>query len=598
MLNSNASYRLLSLLKRRMPVGRRQENDVFFVAFAVSALVFLLPIAVGLQLVHLQASAYSACVGLGLIALALWVWKHTGHLKAALLLYEGTLLALILLNVHLLGGVMSPVMVWLGIVPLLPLFIASLRWAYVFLALSFLAVLVFYMLSAQDTGHSRQEKALAAMMFGTFIVTQMVLVGTVAGVATRRLRQIHKDNRRLRILTEQLRLSHTHKDRFLSSVSHEMRTPLNAIHGYLDLLRGRHDLPAEAAEHIGHAATAAAHLLGLINDLLDYAQIRQGQFTLSPQPVQLPALLQSAHTTLRALADEKGLAYTLHLSPQLPDWVQADPHRLTQILLNLLGNAIKFTARGQVALHAHYQPHSPQQGTLALRVVDTGPGIPEVLIEKIFTPFFQAQVQAHTSAQPGVALHGNGLGLSITDSLVKAWRGGIDIDTRLGEGSTFTVHLPVGLSAACRPAPRPGEALPHAAPLRLLIVDDHAMNRMVAAATLRKAMPQLSIDQAENGQQGLEKLSSQRYDLVLLDIVMPDMSGIEVLQKVRQNCPPPYRHVKALAFTANLDAEVRAQCEQAGFDGFLAKPFNASSLINTLLQTLDQPFPQPQETGP
>lgn len=595
MLNSLANYRLLSLLKRRMPVGRRQENDVFFVAFAVSALVFLLPIGVGLQLVHLHVSAYSAYAGLGLIALALWIWKRSARLKAALLLYEITLLALILLNVHLLGGVMSPVMVWLGIVPLLPLFIASLRWAYVFLALSFLAVLAFYALSGQDPGHSLQEKALAAMMFGTFVITQMILISTVAGVATRRLRKIKKDNQRLRILTEQLSLSHAHKDRFLSSVSHEMRTPLNAIHGYLDLLRGRQDLPAEAAEHIGHAATAASHLLGLINDLLDYAQIRQGQFTLTPQPVPLPTLLQRAHATLKTLADEKGLQYTLHLSAQLPAWVQADPHRLTQILLNLLGNAIKFTPQGRVALHANYLAHDHQQGTLALRVVDTGPGIPAVLLEKIFTPFFQAHAQATTA--PGVALHGNGLGLSITDSLVKAWQGGIDIDTRLGEGSAFTVHLPVRLAAAASQT-LPDQTPTSQAPLRLLIVDDHAMNRMVAAATLRKEMPQATIDQAENGQQGLEKLSRQRYDIVLLDIVMPDMSGIEVLHTLRSTCPPPYRDVKALAFTANLDADVRAQCEQAGFDGFLAKPFNAASLVKTLLQAMDSSLHHPQDTGP
>ena len=194
---ASINHQLLSQFKRRMPVGKRRPSDIFFLAFALSAFVFLLPIGVGLHAVGLQDSAWSAYIGLCLIALSIALWKYTPYPKIALLIYELTLLALVLFNAHLLGGISSPVMVWLGIVPLLPLFMASLRWAYTFLALSFVTVLAFYGLVPDAPGApglSRPtEQLLAAMMFGTFILTQMVLLSTVHGVASNRLRKIAKD---------------------------------------------------------------------------------------------------------------------------------------------------------------------------------------------------------------------------------------------------------------------------------------------------------------------------------------------------------------------------------------------------------------------
>ncbi len=589
---SHFNYSFLTRLKRKMPIGRRHDRDVFFFAFTLSALVFLLPIAVGLQWSGLHASAWSAYVGLGCIAVALGLWKFLGHLKTALLVYEATLLGLILFNATLLGGITSPVLVWLGIVPLLPLFVASMVWAYGLLALSFLAIAVLYILemvapSTHAAGSTSTAAAFAAMMFGTFVLTQMLLITTVTGVAARRLRKIKKDNQRLRTLSAQLSQTNQHKDQFLTRVSHEMRTPLNAIHGYLQLLDRRDDLPKEAAEHIDHAGNSCTHLLGIINDLLDYAQIRQGQFRLNLQATQLPDLIEKAHLILQAQASQKQLAYTCIGHHALPAWVLIDPERLTQILLNLLGNAIKFTQQGHVELHTHYQPETPTRGMLHLSVKDTGPGIPGSLQAGIFQPFFQNRTAP--SASNGMSLQGNGLGLSITDSLLRAWQGKIQLESTVGVGSTFRASIPV----TCVPPPEAPTA--HAAPaesawstapeMRILIVDDHGMNRMIAAATIRKDLPQSRIDEAENGEQALQKMAAHHYDIVLMDILMPDMSGIEVLQTVRKTYPRPYRDVKTLAFTANLDAHIQGQCEQAGFDGFIPKPFNAQSLIQTLIRT-------------
>lgn len=571
-----------------MPIGKRSERDIFFLSFTLSAIIFLVPISIALQWAQLHASALTAIAGLALVSACIWIWKNTTYIKTALLLYEGTLLALVLVNAHLMGGVTSPVMVWLGIVPLLPLFIASLKWTYAFLGLAFMAVLLFYALSFINAKPvspvTAVEELFAALMFGTFIMAQTVLISTVQGITANRLRKIAKDNRRLRTLTEQMSLANEHKDKFLSHVNHEMRTPLNVIHGYLTLLRQRQDLPADVQEPIEHLCSSSTHMLSLVNDLLDYSQIHQGQFTLAIQPVELPTLIAQVFGTLQNQAQQKKLEFTCNQSPSLPRWVQTDPTRLTQILLNLLGNAIKFTVQGQVRLDVNFTPsEGTAHGSLHLLVSDTGPGIPASVLNKIYAPFYQ--LQPLHPLQNGDALQGNGLGLAITHGLVKNWQGKIEVQSTLGKGSAFHVRIPLSATNPVTSSPPPPiltAAEPSPIRLRILVVDDHAMNRMVASATIRKHLPECQVEQAENGQQALQKMAAERYDVVLLDIVMPDLSGIEVLQTVRQTYPEPYNKVRTIAFTANVEADIQDQCERTGFDGFLSKPFNAQTLMQML----------------
>lgn len=574
-----------------MPVGKRSERDIFFLSFTLSAIVFLVPISLTLQWAQLQLSAYTAYTGLVLISASIWLWKTTNHLKTALVIYEFTLLALILVNAYLLGGVTSPVMVWLGIVPLLPLFIASLKWTYAFFGLAFMAVLLFYGLSLnahfQLTTASKTEQLFAALMFCTFIMSQTVLISTVQGITASRFRKISKDNQRLFTLTEQLGLAHEHKDKFLSHVNHEMRTPLNVIHGYLELLRIRQDLPFEAQEQIAQLSSASTHMLSLVNDLLDYSQIHQGQFTLAFQPVELPALIEQVFSSLQNQARQKNLDFIYTASSTLPRWIQTDPTRLTQILLNLLSNAIKFTPLGSVQLEVSCSQHeNTGEATLHISVSDTGPGIPAAVLNKIYAPFYQ--LHAPQARQNGHALKGNGLGLAITHGLVKNWQGDIKVNSTVGKGSTFLVSIPVTKSKQAQATPElqiQDKTIPLPHPLRILVVDDHAMNRMVACATIRKHLPDCHIEQAESGQQALEKMANQLYDAVLLDIVMPDLSGIEVLRTVRQTYAKPYNNVRAIAFTANVEADIKNQCERTGFNGFLSKPFNVHTLMKILKST-------------
>lgn len=591
MFRSSFNHRLLISLKRRMPVGKRSESDIFFFSFTLSAIVFLIPISLTLEFAQMRASANTAYAGLIVISTCIWIWKTTEHIKTALVIYEMTLLSLVLVNAYLLGGVTSPVMVWLGVVPVLPLFIASLKWSYTFLIFSFMAVLLFYALSFSDilqfTTANKTEQLFAALMFCTFIMAQTVLISTVQGTTANRFRRIAKDNQRLSTLTDQLGLAHEHKDKFLSHVSHEMRTPLNVIHGYLELIRTRQDLPIEIQEQIKHLSSASTHMVSLVNDLLDYSQIHQGQFTLAFQPVELPALLNQVFNTLQNQAHQKNLELIYTTAPMVPRWVQTDPTRLTQIIFNLIGNAIKFTSHGQVRLDVDYMNNEDNSNeNLVISVIDTGPGIPAAVLNKIYSPFYQ--LHTPEGFQNGDALKGNGLGLAIVQGLVKKWQGDIKVISTLGVGSKFIVSIPMfkAEKAQFTPALGPLEK-PKTQPLptRILVVDDHAMNRMVAAATIRKNLPECQVEQAENGQQALQKMAIERFDVVLLDIIMPDLSGIEVLQTVRQTFPEPYRNVRTIAFTANVEADIKDQCERTGFDGFLSKPFNAQTLMEMLSPT-------------
>lgn len=591
------AYKWLQSARRKLPIGRRTTGDLYFLAFTVSGTTVFIPLIIMLLGLGFEAIGLLALASMGGIVCSMLVWWLSKRLLPAMLLFQLTLLATILINASMTGGVTSPALIWLGIVPLMMLFVLSRAWCNAFLMLCLGTVLGLFALQSQgilpipsDTSTSQLQ--FATIMHCFFIVTQMLLVTTIEGVNLQQIRRIQRSNMRLNLLTVALEKANEHKDKFLSSVSHEMRTPLNGVNGYLALLNKREDLPAEASEQIGNAYLAASHLLTIINDLLDYSQIRQGKFTLTMQPTQLPKLLQQVHRTLKGQALEKGLVFELEGIEQLPPWAMVDPHRLTQILLNLLGNAIKFTERGSVRLMAHWQSLSDAEGILRLSVQDTGHGIDPSKREQIFEPFVQLHSQSTTE---GMALRGNGLGLSITLALLRAWGGQISLDSQPGQGSTFTIELQVKLvEPVLEKAPVPMPSTPMlASKLRILLVDDHTMNRMVARATILREAPDFVIDEAANGEEALRKMGHEHYDLVLLDIIMPDISGIDVLRRVRSQFPSPFCDVPVLAFTANLAADLAEECREAGFSGMIPKPFDTDALMESI-RTLAQTTPMAQ----
>lgn len=437
-------------IKRRLPRHMRRTRNIFFISFTGCAFVGLLCIASWLYVAGQNTSATSALIAAVLVAVSVGVWRLTGSTFYGGLVYQPTLMAVVLFNAAITGGVNSPALTWLGIIPLLPFFTQTRFWAMVWIGLSFLSVLVLYALQIQGylPTESRAALAFGAGMFSLMLLPQIVLVQTYDTANEQQLRRLRQGNQRLQVLSRNLQVASAHKDQFLAMVSHEMRTPLHTVMGYLGLLTLDKQLSSTSAQYAQVASDSAAHLLTVINDLLDYSQIQQGKLVLSPKVVDLRELLTSTHQTLSPRAMQQGLDYPITLDPSLPEWVLVDPHRLTQILLNLLGNALKFTTVGQVHLHATFQasPGQPSHGLLSLSVHDTGRGIPASALNDIFKPFVQLEA-SDNHLREGNALHGNGLGLAITHSLVRSHKGTLSVTSQVGQGSSFRVQLPIDVMA-------------------------------------------------------------------------------------------------------------------------------------------------------
>jgi signal transduction histidine kinase/CheY-like chemotaxis protein len=439
---------------------------------------------------------------------------------------------------------------------------------------------------ADNTSHadaSWQSMSFAAGMFSLMLFAQMVLVQTYDTANEQHLRRLRQSNKRLETLSSNLKLANAHKDQFLAMVSHEMRTPLNAVMGYLGLLSTDAQLPQAAGQYVQGARNSASHLVTVINDLLDFSQIQQGKLVLSPQAVNLRDMLSSTHQTLAPRANDQGLGYPLDLDASLPNWASVDPHRLAQIIINLLGNALKFTAQGQVCMRVSFEREvdNAKRGMLNISVQDTGSGIAAESLDAIFQPFVQLKI-SDNAVKTGNALHGNGLGLAITRSLVKSHKGTISVQSTLGIGSTFTVKLPI--EEVAPPARvQSTDAITHAAALDLLVVDDHLTNRLVVTATIKRSLPNANIDHATNGIEAGEKMRQHRYDLVLMDLIMPDISGTEVVRRIRNDVNHPFPDVPVIALTANVAEEAVNECMALGFKDVQPKPFDKDVLIQAIL---------------
>ena len=582
----NQNENIFNIFREWMPNDRRSSKDFFFASFSLSAIFWLILLFPGLLFLNEPHAAWSTLITAAVILINFVVWCRGVPLVWAHSVFQISTVVLIIFNALHMGGVASPAMVWLGIVPILPFFVVSRRWSYFWIFITFFVVLSMCFAQSKgliDTGDTGSP-ALWATMIGLLAITQAMLVITYDAANSEHIRNIKTKNEQLRNLTDRLQIVNADKDKFLATVSHELRTPLNVVIGYLNLLNSNRQLPSQASEQIKHALNSSSLLLTVVNDLLDYTQIKQGQLAFVPQTVQLKNVIFEAHSALVSKASEQKLAYFLELSDKLPTWAHIDPNRLTQIIFNLLSNAIKFTPKGFVELRADYIPTHASSGNLHLCVTDSGVGIPLASQQSVFEPFVQLDNQHRTTQDD--ALRGNGLGLSIVESLIRGWGGSIQLLSTPNQGTCFEVWLPFDTVH-----PKNGYSngsADHFADkvftdnLKILIVDDHALNRMVAAATIHQYLPNAVIDEAKNGFEALKKMSTQLYDVVLMDLVMPDMTGTEVVRRIRIESPAPFQHVRVVAFTANLSEAARKECHEIGITEMLPKPLNREALIQTL----------------
>ena len=417
---------------------------------------------------------------------------------------------------------------------------------------------------------ARQDRWILALAGVQWLILSAALTGFVVYVRRQRRYTLEslKLTRRLRQAGLRAEDANRAKGAFLANMSHELRTPFQGLLGMLGLLAETR-LSGVQHDYASTALSSARHLHGLLNDILDTSMIESGLMTLRPAPVALRDLVGEAQALMAVAAQEKNLALRVEVAPELPQWIEADASRLMQILLNLLGNAIKFTDVGAVELRLSAPPTAAPGAPALMQftVKDSGIGMDRATLERLFTRFHQADLSVQRRHG------GSGLGLEISRNLARMMGGHIAVESRLGEGSVFTVNLPLHPSAA--PATVKPNLLPPAQRLHVLIAEDHPVNARYLGILLQHMGHRFTV--CVNGAQALEWVQRQAFDALLMDLQMPVMDGISATRAIRQ-LKGAAAAIPIVMVTADILSDARNAALQAGVNWFIAKPVNPDSL--------------------
>ncbi|HRP89078.1 MAG TPA: ATP-binding protein [Edaphocola sp.] len=387
----------------------------------------------------------------------------------------------------------------------------------------------------------------------------------------------------------ELERTQKYKEQFLANMSHEIRTPMTAIIGFTNLVL-ESPLNEKQRKQLTNVQKSSAVLLKIINEILDYSKIEAGKMTLENIFFSINSVVNQVIDTLKQKANDKGIELYSNFKTSVSEAVIGDALRLNQILMNLVGNAIKFTEKGSVAIEITQTP----QGSVLFKVIDTGIGIPADKINDVFKGF----TQAHTSDSRKYG--GSGLGLAISKQLVALMGGHLQLESIMDRGSVFSFELsfPKGTLEDIKnqDAPELFDAK-HLDGLSILLVDDNEINRIVCHDTLL-SKANVSIKEATNGKEAIEQLNNNNFDIILMDVQMPEMDGCEATKYIRSNFKSPKKDIPIIAITASVIRSDLDKCRDAGMNDYIPKPFRQDQLFNTISKNLGFKIEKSEKTNP
>ena len=466
------------------------------------------------------------------------------------------------------GGLASPQILWLGIMPLPCLVLMGFKDTFVWVGITMTAIASLFALTW--LGYLPQDFVFEPEHIDWALISLMCIAVNVFWVPLfyyvlnkQQLFSLRDRNEELENSRQALLQSVAYKDEFVAAVGHELRTPMNAILGFNDVLLDNMQLTPTERETVRLIRLSTDRLLKLVNQILDFSQLQAGRLQLHPVPVRISDALAQCQQTFGAAASDQVRLVT-ELDPAIPEWLSLDAQRVKEVLCHLLDNAFKFTTYGEVRLCI-----TRQEAQLQFDVIDTGSGIPLELQEHIFKRFEHAD-QA-TLRQFG----GTGLGLAISKQLVALFGGTMGLESTPAVGSRFWFRIPLvtceapALSAVLADAPDLSQQA-----LRMLLVDDNPVNLQVARYMCQSIWPKAHIVEAASGERCLALLQSDPFDVVLMDMFMPIMSGPQTCQTIRQDLPAPLCHVPVIGLTASTHSQDRQLCLDAGMNEVLSKPMD------------------------
>ncbi len=562
----------------KLPLTYQQGKMPYVFFFCTTVIVVLMTYAVISPYAYAREtfSLFSALLMGGMVminrGMSLNLAIHFATGLGALMLFHGAWVS---------GGVHSTRLAWLLILPLTPFYMISRRagmfWLAVVMALQ-LVIAVSNHLGWVAEFEMGKAHVLSSFMTYSLVTCVLIVVPLMYDHMYRQaLEQSRRHQHELEARREELEHTSKMREHFIATVSHELRTPMNAILGFNALLLARLDGRPEARKVLNHTRQSADHLMTVINDILDYSQLQSGQLVIQPETFELRQTAEHAFELFKPRVDSMDLHYRLVLDAALPVWVHTDRHRLMQVLVNLLGNALKFTHQGSVVLHVRWTDSGVE-----FSVQDTGIGIAKARQDLIFKRFAQAENDTQT------LYGGNGLGLAISQKLAQLLGGKIGFESEAGQGSRFWLHLP--LTAATAPAKLSEQ---HQHPLQsaerawtFLVADDHPVNRLLFKQVLQNAWPHSRVLEAVDGQKTLDMLRNQEVDLVIIDMVMPVMDGIDATRFIRQDDAARIKRVPILGLTANVNPLDLERFKSAGLSDVMLKPFDPEKLCERIEQLL------------